>query len=494
VIRSPLALVVLLIVMALPASAAAQMTVDQRNHKLGQAWQWMEAGSLDKADAAFKEVLADPKGKMLAEVHYGVAVVWWQKRNAMAAYQRLVDAAGQVNAPGWDAGEGKLWDARIKSRVAFIEKNFTAIKMKAESTKIVAPLADPSPKDPMILEFTNAMTKSVAETVAEGTSTLWMFLPNGQYWVGDDLLMAEDGEMDASRAGTWQLPKRTGAAKAKFESRQKTLAAGRSPAAELAAGGAAKEPKEKEPKKPKEPKEPVEMTHRAFAFGFQGGLAPTRALSGVDASVAADWTLGAQLEGRLALPPSILALAVGASWKLLPVNGCRLSPTRGHLAAVHVGPALQLPISGPAFLSVDAVVRGGLLVGGRSSGDRQACATAIVTGDAEAGSVARGAKVTSDGKTGVLTMADLGWTGRGGAIGGELAAGLVLDGGGPMAFGVQLVFTYDHIIPTLPGDAPETVWIRDASDGSITALTSGAAASAAAMGRMQAGLRLRLLL
>ncbi len=500
--RSPLALLILLLAVALPASAAAQMTEAQRNHKLGQAWQWMEAGSLDKADAAFKEVLADPQGKMLAEVHYGVAAVWWQKRNAMAAYQRLVEAAAQANSPGWDAGEGKLWDARIKSRVAFIEKNFTAIKMKAESSKIVAPLADPSPKDPMILEFTNAMTKSVAETVADGTSTLWMFLPNGQYWVGDDLVLAEDGEMDASRAGTWLLPKRTGAAKAKFEQRQKALADGRSPAAELAAGGTGtgkdpKEPKEKDPKTPKEPKEPkapVEMTHRAFAFGFQGGLAPTRALSGVDASVAADWTLGAQLEGRLALPPSILALAVGASWKLLPVNGCRLVPTRGHLAAVHVGPALQLPLSGPAFLSVDAVVRGGLLVGGRSSEDRQACSNTIVTGDAEAGSVARGAKVTSDGKTGVVTMADLGWSGRGGAIGGELAAGLVLDGGGPIAFGVQLVFTYDHIIPTLPADGLETVWIRDPSDGSITALTKGAAASAAAMGRMQAGLRLRLLL
>ncbi len=496
--RSPLILIVLLAALVLPATASAQMTVEERNLKLAQAWQWMEAGSLDKADAAYKEVLADPNGQLLAEVHYGLAAVWWQKRNAMAAYQRLLEASAQENTPGWDAGEGNLWNSRIRSRVDFIAKNFTAVKMKADSKTIVPPLADPSPKDPTIREFTDALTAGVAEATEEGTTTLWMFVPNGQYWVGDDLMLADDGEMDPSRAITWVLPKRTGAAKAAFESRQAALAEGRSPAAELAAAAAGKKaPKEPkrgtEPKDPKQAKEPAELVHRAFAFGVQGGLAPTRSLTGLDASVAADWTVGVQIEGRLPLPPPILALAIGGSWKVLPVNGCSVQPTRAHLAAVHAGPALQLPLGGPASLSIDAVVRGGLLVGGRTTADRQACATALQAEDSETGGVSRGAKITSDGKTGVLTMADLGWNGRGGAIGGELAAGVVLDGGGPVAFGVQLVFAYDHLIPTL-GEGPEAIWIRDPTDGSITSLTRGAAASSAAMGRMQAGLRIRLLL
>ena len=498
--RAPFIALWAALVLLVPSVAAAQMSQDERNLTLSQAWQWMEAGSLDKADAAFKEVLADPQGSLLAEVHYGLAAVWWQKRNAMASYQRLTEAAASQKTIGWDAGEGSLWNARIQSRIDFINKNFTVVKLKADSKTIIPPLADPPSRDPLIREFTDMMTENVAVSVAEGTSTLWLFLPNGQYWLGDALIVVNSGEMDSSKAKTWVLPKRTGANKASFERRQEEIAAGRSPAEEFAKAKAAKggkggtEPKPGEATAGNEPKGEVEVVHRGFAFGVQGGLAPTRQLTGLDESVAADWTLGVMAEGRLPLPPPVLAIAVGASWKLLPVNGCRVQPTRGHLAAVHVGPALQLPIGGPASLSVDAVFRGGFLVGGRSPLERQQCSEAIVAGDGEAGAVGRGAKVTANGSTGVLALTDLGWEGRAGAVGGELAAGLVLDGGGPIGVGVQLVFGYDHLIPVLPGDGPETVWIRDPSTGSVTSMTRGAAGSAAAMGRMQAGLRIRLLL
>lgn len=483
-----------------PALAQAQMTPEQRNLKLSQAWQWMEAGSLDKADTAFKEVLADDQGHLIAEVHYGLAAVWWQKRNAMASYQRLVEATQLMGAFNWDAGEGNLWDARIKSRITYVEKNFTVIKMKAEAKTVIPPLADPPPKDPLLREFTDQMTTNVADSVADGTSTLWMFLVNGQYWLGEELKQVDGGEMDSSKAETWTLPRRTGAAKSSFESKQQAIADGRSPAAELADGTASKDGKEtpkkddkEKPKKDKPPKGDVEIVHRAFAFGFQGGLAPTRALDGLDESVAADWTIGAMAEGRLPLPPPILSIAVGASWKLLPVNGCRVQPTRGHLAALHVGPALQLPLSGPANLSIDAVFRGGYLIGGRSPAERASCADAITASESAAGAVERGAKVTADGTSGTLSLSDLGWQGRAGAVGGELAAGLVLDGGGPIGFGVQLVFTYDHLIPTLPGGG-ETVWIRDPTTGAVSSVPKSAAGAAASMGRMQAGLRLRLLL
>lgn len=496
-IRTRITVLCVLVALLIPAAAQARMTKEERNLKLSQAWQWMEAGSLDKADAAFKEVLADEQGHLIAEVHYGLAAVWWQKRNAMASYQRLVEAEMLIGSYQWDAGEGDSWNGRIRARIDYIQKNFTVVKFKAESKSIIPPLADPPPRDPLVLEFTDQITSSIPEAVADGSSTLWMFVPNGQYWVGDELKMAESGEMDSSKAETWVLPKRTGAARASFDERVAAIAEGRSPAQELAdAKTETGDPKGgTEPKGGKEPKGPApEVVHRAFAFGVQGGLAPTRALSGVDATVAADWSFGVMAEGRLPLPPPILAIAVGASWKLLPVNGCRVQPTRGHLAALHVGPALQLPLSGPASLSVDAVFRGGYLIGGRSPAERQSCSDAIVASEEEAGAVSRGAKVSADGATGTLSLTDLDWQGRAAAVGGELAAGVVLDGGGPIAFGVQLVFTYDHLIPSLPADGAETVWVRDPATGAVSSLSKGQAASAAAMGRMQAGLRIRLLL
>ena len=84
-IRTRITVLCVLVALLIPAAAQARMTKEERNLKLSQAWQWMEAGSLDKADTAFKEVLADEQGHLIAEVHYGLAAVWWQKRNAMAS-------------------------------------------------------------------------------------------------------------------------------------------------------------------------------------------------------------------------------------------------------------------------------------------------------------------------------------------------------------------------------------------------------------------------
>ncbi|MCO4771561.1 MAG: hypothetical protein KDA24_16125 [Deltaproteobacteria bacterium] len=450
---------------------------------MGQAWTWMEAGALDRADGAFKEVVADPKGRLLAEAYFGLAAVWWQKRNAMASYQRLLEAHDMRSTMGWDAGDGNTWDQRIDSRMKYIERNFTVVKLRATSKASVAPLSDPRPSDPLLREFATRVEANVDEGLSEGSLVQWTMLPNGTYWVGAELKTLEGGEMDPSRAREWTLD-RGSRAKATYKERFALVEEGKSPAKDFVATEA--------PDPSSASTETVvEVMHRSIGVAVQGAFVPTRSLNGIDPDVAPDFSVGVQLEGRLALPPPILALAVSGGWKVLPVNGCRAAPTRAHLISLGVGPSVQMPLSESASLGVDVAFRGGLGMGGRSDAARLACVDKV--GDLGAGAVVRGARATSDDVTSTFSLADVGWRGRAGALGGEFAVGPIIDSGGVLAFSVQLHVGYDHLIPILPSETADTLYLRDPRTGSVTAIEKGQAVSAAAMGRMQAGVRARVL-
>jgi hypothetical protein len=476
-----LCLLTLTLTLALPGVSRAEET--DWAPVLGKAWTWMEAGALDRADAAFKEVVADPKGRLVAEAYFGLAAVWWQKRNAMASYQRLLEAKSLSNSIGWDAGEGGTWDGRIASRMEYIERNFTVVKLRASSKASVAPLPDPRPRDPLLKEFAMGLEGTVNDALAEGSLVSWLLLPNGTYWVGDELKTLEGGEMDPSRAFEWELD-RGARARATYKERFEAIEAGGSPA-EAYVGRDTSDPSSRSTASV------VKVMHRSIGVGLQGGLAMARALDGLDGSVAPDWTLGLMLEGRLALPPPILALSVSGGWKVLPVNGCRAAPTRAHLISLGVGPSVQVPIDANASLGLDVAFRGGLALGGRNDGARLSCVEKLAgVGD---GAVVRGAVADSGDVSSSFGLADLGWQGRAGALGGELAVGPILDGGGPLAFSVQLHVGYDHLIPLLPADAPETVYLRDPRTGDTAAITRAQAVSAASMGRVQIGARVRVL-
>ncbi len=492
----PLSLWGLLLLLAIPATSHAQEKKDWSN-TLGQAWTWMEAGALDKADGAFKEVVADQHGRLLAEGYFGLAAVWWQKRNAMASYQRLLEAKQLRGTLGWDGGKGDTWDVRIDQRMRYIERNFSVVKLRAPSKAAVPPLSDPEPADPLLKEFTGRVEGNVGEGLSEGSLVQWLMLPNGTYWVGDELKTLDGGEMNPSRAIEWVLDKGS-KAKAAYKDRRDAIAAGRSPAKESLAqappvtADPADSADVSAPSSSGATKQVVEVVHRSIGFGIQGGFAPTRSLDGLDSDVAADWTLGVHLEGRLPLPPPILALSIQGGWKVLPVNGCRAAPTRAHLLALGAGPSIQLPLAESTSLGVDVAVRGGLAFGGRSDAARLSCLKKVAALE-DSGAVVRGALASEGGVTGSFSMADIGWRGRAGAIGAEVAVGPILDWGGPMAISVQLHLGYDHLIPILPGETADTLYIRDPRTGDMAVVSKGQAQSAASMGRMQAGARVRVL-
>ena len=64
------------------------------------------------------------------------------------------------------------------------------------------------------------MEGNVSEGLSEGSLVQWMMLPNGTYWVGDELKTLDGGEMDPSRAIEWALDK---GSKAKAAYRDRSL-------------------------------------------------------------------------------------------------------------------------------------------------------------------------------------------------------------------------------------------------------------------------------
>lgn len=221
----------LMLATAVPASAQGPGKVRQL---LGQGWTYLEAGNLRKAEESFTAAFEDPVGRNTAEVYYAIAAVWWERRNAMAAYMWLGDAGkASKDSFTWDGGPDNEWSGRIDARRRYIESNFTVIKLRSPKRgKPLPPLADPAPHDPLLRQFTDRLPTVVQEGVDAKVTVQWVLLPNGTYWIGEELVDLAGGQLDPNQAASWELPADRGKAKAAYAERLAALESGRSMAEE----------------------------------------------------------------------------------------------------------------------------------------------------------------------------------------------------------------------------------------------------------------------
>ncbi len=175
---------------------------------LARGWTFLENGDMRQAEEAFSSAFDTQVGRNTAETYYAIAAIWWERRNAMAAYMWLSDGVKTARESySWDGGEGQEWDRRIGGRKRFIENNFTIAKLRAPRGKALPPLADPPPLDPVLREFAEMLPRVVAEGTEAKVELQWVLLPNGSYWVGADLQQLTGGELEPSRAVSWSLVK-----------------------------------------------------------------------------------------------------------------------------------------------------------------------------------------------------------------------------------------------------------------------------------------------
>lgn len=206
------------------APSAEQVEVTQL---VAAGWAFLSAGSLVKAEDAFTRAWEKRPGKDRAEVYYALSAVWWERRNAMASYSWLHEAQeAKKNSWYWDAGDDGSWDRRITGRIRYIERNFTVIKLRfPASGKPLPPLADPPPADPMLRSFTDAIARQVTEGSEAGAGVQWFFLPNGRYWAAGQDQDHRGGEMEPTRADSWDVVGDRGAARRKYDERAAAIAA-----------------------------------------------------------------------------------------------------------------------------------------------------------------------------------------------------------------------------------------------------------------------------
>ena len=189
------------------SEALADETAEVRS-LLARGWTFLENGDMRQAEESFSAAFDTQVGRSTAETYYAIAAIWWERRNAMAAYMWLSDGVKTARESySWDGGQGQEWDRRIGGRKRFIENNFTIAKLRAPRGKALPPLADPPPLDPVLREFADMLPRVVAEGTEAKVELQWVLLPNGSYWVGSDLQQLTGGELEPSRAVSWSLVK-----------------------------------------------------------------------------------------------------------------------------------------------------------------------------------------------------------------------------------------------------------------------------------------------
>ena len=201
---------------------------------VGQGWIYLENGNLDKALELFTAAHETDAGKDYAEVYYSLAMVWWERRNSLASLRWLDEAVKGRGRLSWKRGANKEWDHRIDGRRRFIERNFTVVKLRPPDRALgLPPLADPPPRDPLLRQFTDHVSNLVEDAYKEGIYNLWVLLPNGTYWVGDELYEHRGGELDMTKAREWDLPIDRVALRKSFNRRVEAIASGSSEAQEI---------------------------------------------------------------------------------------------------------------------------------------------------------------------------------------------------------------------------------------------------------------------
>ena len=484
-----LALPALVAVLLLASAAAAQAPADVPPSEdpevvelLANGWHYMEASQLSKAEEAFNRVMAHPRGRSVAEVHFALAAVWWNRGNAMASYLRLQEAQRAAASDfAWDPGEDEEWDRRIAVRMDFIERNFTVVRLKFGSgSSAVPPLPDPAPADPLLRKIAEGVGKVIDEALEADARNIWLLLPNGTWWVGDDLKQLEGGEMDGARAGTWLLPGSSGRAARIHKARVDAIARGESPAKDRLEGSSAAAAR-------------LEAEGMLAAPHFEvhasgGGVAVPRQGEGAGGSplgVSGHLAFGVTLPLR----GEVLALTVGISAGNLPVSGCATVQTRSSMLAFGLGVRLARPVGTGSWLAghLGVHVGGGLADSGPRL--RQVCVDSRESAGAEP---TYGVRLNDGYAVGVASYAALGWRGGSFAVGPEGDFGfLVTPPGARVLLGLSVFARHDQVFAVLDGG--ETRWFLDEESGALSSAELGSVSMAASMGRFQFGLRLRYL-
>lgn len=224
-----------LVVSPTPSQAARAELHPDLVEVVGQGWIYFESGNLDKALAHFTRAYDTDLGKDYAEVYYSLAMVWWERRNALASLRWLDEAIkARKDRLSWRRGPNKEWDRRIDGRRRYILKNFTVVKLRPPDRAAgLPPLADPPPKDPLLRQFTEHVAGIVSDAHREGIYNLWVLLPNGTYWLGEDLLQHGGGEVDMTKAVEWDLPTDRNPLRKSFNRRTAAIDDGASEAAQI---------------------------------------------------------------------------------------------------------------------------------------------------------------------------------------------------------------------------------------------------------------------
>ena len=73
----------------------------------------------------------------------------------------------------------------------------------------------------------------VEEGIEAKVAVQWVLLPNGTYWIGEELVDLSGGQLEPTKAASWELPADRGKARAAYTERVAALEAGRSMAGEV---------------------------------------------------------------------------------------------------------------------------------------------------------------------------------------------------------------------------------------------------------------------
>ncbi len=478
-------LLTLLLLLMVPSWAAAQAPADLPSEDpevvqlLANGWHYLEAHQLSQAEQAFKQAIEHPRGKSVAEVHFGLAAVWWDRGNAMASYLRLQESRqAAANDFAWDPGPDGEWDRRIAVRMDFIERNFTAVRLQFQSgSSAVPPLADPPPADPLLRRIAEGVGRVVDEALEADARNIWLALPNGTWWVGDELKTLQGGELNASKAVSWLLPRDAGRAARVYRERTDAIARGESPAKARLEGSPSAATRQQTAGMLADPHLEV------YAAG--GGVTTPRrgdGTAGAAAGLAGHLSFGVTLP----LKGEALGLSVGISAANLPVSGCATSQIRSSVFAFGLGIRLARPVGPGAWLAghIGGHVGGGLADMGPRL--RQVC----VDSRAEDGELAFGARLSDGDASGVASFSALGWRGGSMAVGPDADFGVLASpAGARVLIGLSVFARHDQVFAVLD---EQTAWFVD-GDGKLASTELGALSGAASMARLQFGLRLRYL-
>ncbi len=458
-------LVVLAALGALLAAPAAHAQQASEHQEVNQAWVFIEAGNFTKAEATLKAAYADTRwGPVNAELLFALSAIFWEKRNAMASYQWLAEAA-ETRAErhyDWEPGDG--WDARIDKRKRFLERNFGIVKLELVEGKSVPPLHDPPSRDPVVKAFADGIAARVAEADKAGQPALWLVIPKGTYWVGDQKATVEPGNLELAEAPSWRLK---GDARA-WATHRKRL---EGPQDAFVPAGA-----------------PL-GTGLRVALGAGGDLGTRTTRAGDVGGVGGGPSLSGEVSAEATVPATRLAIRVGVHVAMGSLPACPTAHSSTTDFGVHVGPRLDAALADRVWLvgAFGARVGGG--AASRDASARAACAEASLAGDDD--EIWAVAIAGEDGEAGVVTLGELGWQGGFFGVGpfGEIGL-LTSPPGAKLRIGFAVQAAYDRVLPVLP----EAREVRFRTASGIGEATVGRVAGNASFGRLTVGGRLVLLL